>query len=333
MTTVPGRSPIPASWYPDPADPASLRWWDGNAWTENLTPNPAAQTTPSPLVYSPPSYPPSDQSIPAYSAPVYTAPAPTLEASDSFDYASTYVPMDGVATGTVHSRSGASASTASTTAESSTTWAIWVYAVLPLIVLPALFFKFQLDTEDNYSIVRLVLVGLGIILTVVLASIDHSILVRRDYEQTPSGVLGVIPPAYVVARTVKVGASGLPALLVAILIQAAIVVYALVVFGVIGGAPSPPEQSTVSSVGMVPPFTAAQRAYLQTPEGMAAKLRYDSQATPLRFDTVTCPDFTPSIGAQVMCTATGPIAEYQLQVELLGDFDIPFVLNGIVPTF
>jgi hypothetical protein len=27
-------SDIPAGWYPDPANPSGLRWWDGNAWTE-----------------------------------------------------------------------------------------------------------------------------------------------------------------------------------------------------------------------------------------------------------------------------------------------------------
>lgn len=26
-----------AGWYPDPADPARLRWWDGAAWTEDVT--------------------------------------------------------------------------------------------------------------------------------------------------------------------------------------------------------------------------------------------------------------------------------------------------------
>lgn len=32
-------SPLPAGWYPDPADAAStVRWWDGNAWTERTQP-------------------------------------------------------------------------------------------------------------------------------------------------------------------------------------------------------------------------------------------------------------------------------------------------------
>lgn len=28
---------IPAGWYPDPGNPAGLRWWDGTAWTERAS--------------------------------------------------------------------------------------------------------------------------------------------------------------------------------------------------------------------------------------------------------------------------------------------------------
>jgi hypothetical protein len=28
----------PAQWYPDPANPALMRWWDGTAWTEHTHP-------------------------------------------------------------------------------------------------------------------------------------------------------------------------------------------------------------------------------------------------------------------------------------------------------
>lgn len=28
----------PAGWYPDPANPASLRWWDGSQWTDHHAP-------------------------------------------------------------------------------------------------------------------------------------------------------------------------------------------------------------------------------------------------------------------------------------------------------
>jgi hypothetical protein len=31
-------------WYPNPADPTQLRWWDGNTWTGHTTPLPGGQT-------------------------------------------------------------------------------------------------------------------------------------------------------------------------------------------------------------------------------------------------------------------------------------------------
>ena len=31
---------VPAGWYPDPQDPASIRWWDGAQWTSHVQPRP-----------------------------------------------------------------------------------------------------------------------------------------------------------------------------------------------------------------------------------------------------------------------------------------------------
>lgn len=39
-----------AGWYADPSDAGLLRWWDGTAWTEHLSPRPmpsAPRSTPS----------------------------------------------------------------------------------------------------------------------------------------------------------------------------------------------------------------------------------------------------------------------------------------------
>lgn len=38
-------TPAPAGWYPDPANPAALRWWDGGRWTEHVQPGQHWQVT------------------------------------------------------------------------------------------------------------------------------------------------------------------------------------------------------------------------------------------------------------------------------------------------
>jgi hypothetical protein len=35
------------NWYPDPQNPALLRWWNGSSWTESTQPNPAAAGAPA----------------------------------------------------------------------------------------------------------------------------------------------------------------------------------------------------------------------------------------------------------------------------------------------
>lgn len=40
-------SQIPPNWYPDPQDPAHVRWWDGQQWTEHVQiANPSVEPTP-----------------------------------------------------------------------------------------------------------------------------------------------------------------------------------------------------------------------------------------------------------------------------------------------
>ena len=37
VTDLPETRSVPAGWYPDPVDPAGLRWWSGESWTEHTT--------------------------------------------------------------------------------------------------------------------------------------------------------------------------------------------------------------------------------------------------------------------------------------------------------
>ncbi len=38
---------VPAGWYPDPADPAGKRWWDGARWTNDVQAAPSAPQAPA----------------------------------------------------------------------------------------------------------------------------------------------------------------------------------------------------------------------------------------------------------------------------------------------
>lgn len=38
MRSAPNAGPPPANWYPDPRNPAMLRWWDGQGWTSHTRP-------------------------------------------------------------------------------------------------------------------------------------------------------------------------------------------------------------------------------------------------------------------------------------------------------
>jgi hypothetical protein len=69
----------PAGWFPDPEDPAQLRYWDGTAWTEHR--HPAEPAAPEPAAAAAPpaapqyAYQPTYGAQPGYAAPYGSAPA------------------------------------------------------------------------------------------------------------------------------------------------------------------------------------------------------------------------------------------------------------------
>jgi uncharacterized protein (AIM24 family) len=44
---------VDANWYPDPNQPGTLRYWDGQAWTEHTAPDPGAATAPASAAAAP----------------------------------------------------------------------------------------------------------------------------------------------------------------------------------------------------------------------------------------------------------------------------------------
>jgi hypothetical protein len=69
----------PAGWFPDPEDPANLRYWDGTAWTEHRHPAQPADVPVAPTVEAAPAAAPqfaySPTAAPGYAAPYGAAPA------------------------------------------------------------------------------------------------------------------------------------------------------------------------------------------------------------------------------------------------------------------
>lgn len=49
MTQTPVPREIPAGWYPDPEGKPATRYWDGDAWTDQIGPVLNAPTVPSPF--------------------------------------------------------------------------------------------------------------------------------------------------------------------------------------------------------------------------------------------------------------------------------------------
>jgi len=92
VSVADGTSVIPPGWYEDPADPARLRRWDGQQWTQEvlLAPEqaPAVQTAPptappsmQPTYAEPPAPPQAEPDPPQYQSP--PQPAPTVQAPAS----------------------------------------------------------------------------------------------------------------------------------------------------------------------------------------------------------------------------------------------------------
>ena len=350
-----GSPSIPAAWYPDPADARQLRYWDGAGWTNQTAPRAVAAPPVAPPPPPPPAPPqPSPALAPAVTPaqdyqpavayqPVvpYQAAVPTQTAGP---YQAATAPLGGLFDGPAAppyvplSFSDHSESIGAVEAGwSPNTISGWLYAFVPVLLVAFALMPLPanlLNASDLPARVGLVL--LFIALAIGLAAIDRMQLRHREFVRVPPPVLGVLPPVYSLARAAAAGRRGLGLTAVSLAVQTAVAVVLFVHFLPPGSGASEAEVPTdvASSVGLVPPFTEAQKAALLTPEGMAAKIMFDAAGSALRYKTVTC-DPIPSteLGVQVMCTAEGTIADYDIFVQLIPTGDgVPFTVTSVAPS-
>jgi hypothetical protein len=84
---------VDAGWYPDPQSSDNVRWWDGQRWTDHVSPRAEAASASlfadptSPEEPVPPQYSSPTQDTVSFDAPTYAAPTSATTAYDAVDFA------------------------------------------------------------------------------------------------------------------------------------------------------------------------------------------------------------------------------------------------------
>ncbi len=286
---------IPADWYPDPADARRQRYWNGSTWTEQLRD----------AVIAPPIDP---------------------TGYDRVGLTASYVPFTG--------RGGFVDPTIRPTVGSANTVAIWLYALLPVLILPHQYFGWEVSLTDfTDGLIHGCLALVTVVLAILLPAFDRSQLKTRGFERTPPAILGLLPPIHMIARTFAAGAGAILVTLVALIVQG--VVVAILVAGSLPASTvtSGPSNTPISAVGMTAPFTPEQLAYLLTPDGMERKIIFDAAESSINYESVECePLSSTDLGAQTTCHGTGHLASYDLLVQVLPNGTaVPFTVVSITP--
>ena len=212
-----GQTSVPAAWYPDPADSRQLRFWDGMGWTGQLAPNPHVAAEP----HATPSSTLSRRQLRERGEAAHVAepitgsvqfiPSPSTMVEPDYSY----IPM-------VRGTSSSAPIRAIRPVGPTSTPAVWLYVIAPLLSAPFLIVGPGFDTGDVWSVARAALLGVMVVALAVLAGLDHVQLQRREVPNAPTGLVGIIPIVFVIDRTARVGKSGVPVLIVSLVVQAAI---------------------------------------------------------------------------------------------------------------
>ena len=213
----------------------------------------------------------------------------------------------------------------------------WLSALSPILLAAFALMPIPTDLLNASDLPgRAALVVLFIVVAISLAAIDRLQLRHREFLRTPPPVLAVVAPIFSIARAACVGRRGLGLAAVSLLIQGAVAALLVVHFfpAAVGAVEADAPTEVALNAGLVPPFSDAQKAALLSPEGMAEKIKFDAEGSALRYKSVTC-DPIPSteLGVQVLCTAVGTIADYDIYVALIPTADgVPFTVTSVAPS-
>ena len=205
----------------------------------------------------------------------------------------------------------------------STTGAVWLFALLPVVHAAAVWLVLGLLDLGGSPVIRYSVLGAPLFLYLVLAIIDGRVLRRRGFVHTASALLALIPPLYLLARAIRVGAAGVVPLLLWLLLQTAAFSFILLqlpaVFALVPLTAPAADTPVVVASG---PITNAQRAAELTPSGMAVELSRQTLAKKLTFSSISCPPIPVTLdGTAVSCVGT--LASVKMNLNVAIDSTLP----------
>ena len=195
----PAASTPAAGWYADPSGTGGMRWWDGTAWTENVTPPTPPAPPAAPVAPEPPAAP--QAAVAAY--PPAAAPAPAYAAAPGYApaYQAGFVQPRKVGFGEAVKRAFAGWSDYSSRATVAEYWWFVLFEMIIAIPLYILFFiaigsSLTTTTDENgvANITSTGLSGIGIVLMLVIFVVyllffvvGLALAVRRLHDTDKSG--------------------------------------------------------------------------------------------------------------------------------------------------
>ena len=205
----------------------------------------------------------------------------------------------------------------------STTGAVWLFALLPVVHAAAVWLVLGLLDLGGNSVIRYSVLGAPLFLYLVLAIVDGRVLRRRGFVHTASAAVALIPPIFLLARAIRVGAAGVVPLLLWLLLQTAAFSFVLLqlpaVFALVPLTVPHADTSVVVTSG---PITDAKRAAELTPSGMATELSRQTLAKKLTFSSISCPPIPVTLdGTAVSCVGT--LASVKMNLNVVIDSTLP----------